>query len=547
MALITTTGVKVALDETPNLQNATITPAIPGDADDNDILASSLPLAFSGRLTTLNAGAAIDAALSGYDGSNTGLNAFTITPDSGGTITDIRFTDSTGALLDGLDSGLDTASGANIYLYTDTTDNNIVLGRAAATDGSADPNGAIVFAAYIEETGASMTGGKIWTTLYQPLYHNDPTNPDDSLNLLNKVFIGTTQDSTFSLANAPSGQNLFLMFTTANPTVVNGRISDVSIIATGKNPADQSTGVNINTGDTINTSQAGGPTTFGTNNQMITEQEGIRFTFVTGALQNFTIPNLDQNEADVEANIDFTAVFGTRTASFDVVQLQSGKSAQVKITALNTAAESGVNFINGYANDNTVAITNVRVINAATGQVIENSNGSVNDPSIAISFAAGVATITGVLAGYRIEYTTTTDHDRVLVENGAALTAKGNDHADFDIGGFKLLQISTGTAEIGSKMSFEDDGPSVSTTGTEPTLTVDETVLATNATANFAANFSPVFGADGAGASGLSYALGVVVGASGLVDTATNEAVNLSLVGGVVQGRTATTNVLVFT
>ncbi|MEG3060228.1 MAG: hypothetical protein RR857_04845, partial [Comamonas sp.] len=472
MALITTTGVKVTIDETSNLQNATATAAPAGDADDNDILATSLPLAFFGRLAALNAGTPINAALSGYDGSNTGLNAFTIAPDSGGTITDIRFTDSAGALLNGLDSGLDTAGGASIYLYTDTTNNNIVLGRAAAADGSANPNGAIVFAAFIEETGSSMTGGKIWTTLYQPLYHTDPTSPDDSLNLLNKVFIGTTQDSTFSLANAPSGQNLFLMFTTANPTVVNGRISDVSIIATGKNPADQSSGVNINTGDTINTSQAGGPTTFGTNNQMITEQEGIRFTFVTGARQNFTIPNLDQNEADVEANIDFTAVFGAKAASFDVVQLQSGKSAQVKITALNTAAETGVNFINGYANDTIVAITNVRVVNIATGQVVENSNGSVNDPNIAISFASGVATVTGVLAGYRIEYATTTDHDRVLVENGAALTAKGNDHADFDIGGFKLVRASTGTAEIGSKIFFEDDGPSLGTTGAEPTLTV---------------------------------------------------------------------------
>ncbi|MCE6982929.1 hypothetical protein EI534_37400, partial [Pseudomonas frederiksbergensis] len=100
---------------------------------------------------------------------------------------------------------------------------------------------------------------------------------------------------------------------------------------------DQSSGANITTGDTINPSQAGGPTTFGTNNQMITEQEGIRFSFVTGARQNVTIPNLDQNEADVEANIDFTNVFNTRSATFDVVQLQSGKSAIVKISAFSTA------------------------------------------------------------------------------------------------------------------------------------------------------------------------------------------------------------------
>ncbi|MBP5077255.1 hypothetical protein HUS84_25490, partial [Pseudomonas chlororaphis] len=333
---------------------------------------------------------------------------------------------------------------------------------------------------YIEETGSPVSGGKLWTVEYQPLKHPDANNPDDALNLLNKVFVGASQDLKFSLADAPSGQNLFLMFTTANPTVVDDggvlRISDPTIIATGKDPADESTGVNINTGDTINTSQAGGPTTFGTNNQMIVEQEGIRFTFVTGARQDVTIPNEDQNEADVEANIDFTAMFNAKAANFDVVQLQSGKSAVVKISAFSTAAESGVNFVNGYANDTSVAITNVRVINNATGLVIENSDGSANDPSIAISFASGVATVTGVKAGYKIEYTTTADHNRVLIENGAALDAKGNNHADFDIGGFVLRQASTTTAEIGSKMIFEDDGPAAA--GTAVAGTVDEDGLA---------------------------------------------------------------------
>ncbi|WP_373922248.1 hypothetical protein [Pseudomonas sp. T8] len=87
-----------------------------------------------------------------------------------------------------------------------------------------------------------ITGGKIWTVEYQPLQHPDATNPDDSLNLLDKVFVGTSQDLEFSLANAPSGQNLFLMFTTADPATetVNGvvRITDPTIIATGKDPAN---------------------------------------------------------------------------------------------------------------------------------------------------------------------------------------------------------------------------------------------------------------------------------------------------------------------
>jgi len=540
---IAITGEDVVLDETAGLQNATATPTPAGDADDNDILVASLPSSFSTRLTALGAGTATGAALSGYTGvaGNTGSNAFTI--NGGGSITDIRFVDSAGAPLNGVDSGLDTLDGTSILLYTDTN-NNILLGRAGGADG------AIVFAAYIEETGSPVTGGKIWTVEYQPLKHPDATNPDDSLNLLDKVFIGATQDLDFSLAGAPSGQNLFLMFTKANPTTetVNGvvRITDPTIIATGKDPADQSSGANINTGDTVNTSQGGGSTTIGTNNQMIVEQEGIRFSFVTGARQDVTVPNLSQTEADVESNIDFTSVYNTTSANFDVVQLQSGKSAVVKISAFSTAAEPGVNFINGYANDTPVAITNVRVINNSTGLVIENSDGTVNDPAITISFsAAGVATITGVLAGYQIEYTTTSNHNRVLIENGAAIDARGNDHADFDIGGFTLRQASTSIAEIGSKMIFEDDGPSISITGSEPALTVDETVLATDATQNFAANFSSAFGADGPGT--LTYALGVVPGASGLTDTATGEAVNLSLNGTVVEGRTATTSLLVFT
>jgi hypothetical protein len=480
---VVATGEDVSLDETAGLQNLTATPSPAGDADDNDILVTSLPSTFATRLTALGAGTATGAALSGYTGAvgNTGSNAFTVTAAPGASITNISFVDSAGAPLNGLDSGLDTLDGTSIFLYTDANNDNIVLGRAGGSTG------AIVFAAYIEETGSPVSGGKIWTVEYQPLKHPVTTNPDDSLNLQDKVFVGVSQDLEFNLANAPSGQNLFLMFTTANPTVVDDggvlRITNPTIIATGKEPANQSgldpidtkDDINITTGDTINTSQAGGPTTFGTNSQMITEQEGIRFSFVTGARQDMTIPNLDQNEADVESNIDFTAVFNAKSANFDIVQLQSGKSAVVKISAFNTAVESGASFIDGYANDSTVAISNVRVINISTGQVIENSNGSADDPAITISFSGGVATITGVKAGYQIEYTTTTDHNRVLIENGAALDAKGNNHADFDIGGFTLVQASVSTAEIGSKMIFDDDGPSADVVDGGGAVTIDET------------------------------------------------------------------------
>ncbi|RSZ39976.1 hypothetical protein EJO66_07465 [Variovorax beijingensis] len=543
MPLTLTPGSTVTLDETTGLQNPAATPTPAGDADDNDILATSLPTAFTTRLTAVGAGAPTKAALSGYNGSNSGTNAITLSGT--GAFTGMAFTDANGAPLNGLDSGLNTADGEDIFLYTDTTNNNVVYGKTAA--------GVVVFAAYLEETGSPVTGAKIWMVQYEAMANPDAANPDDAVNLLNKVFVSVSQDTEFNLSDAPSGQNLFLMFTTANPTIVNGRISDVTIIATGKDPANESTGVSINTGDTINTSKAGGPTTFGTNSQMITEQEGIRFTFVTGARADVTIPNLDQNEADLESNIDFTGMFGARTADFDVVQLQSGKTAQVKVTAYSTAVESGNSFIDGYAGDTMVSITSVRVLDSVTGTALETfSNGAEGGLSsaIAISITDGVATITGVKAGYSIEYTTSADHNRVLVENGAALNASGNTHADFDIGGFRLLQVSSATAEVGSQMNFEDDGPSIALatpTDTAVVNTQDADTIGANtdsATTNFATAFgttSSSYGADGAGTTNPVFALGVKTqgGDSGLKsDGAT---IYLYLVSGKVIGSTSGT------
>lgn len=76
-------------------------------------------------------------------------------------------------------------------------------------------------------------------------------------------------------------------------------------------------------------------------------------------------------------------------------------------------------------------------------------------------------------------------------------------------------------------------------------LTVDETNLGVDATANFSGFFTGLYGADGAG--DMAYGLSVNGGSTGIVDTATGENVVLSVNAGVVEGRTATSNALVFT
>ncbi|WP_406873179.1 DUF5801 repeats-in-toxin domain-containing protein [Aminobacter sp. P9b] len=103
-----------------------------------------------------------------------------------------------------------------------------------------------------------------------------------------------------------------------------------------------------------------------------------------------------------------------------------------------------------------------------------------------------------------------------------------------------------GSATANVNLQIEDDSPEISLADAdEPELVVDESNFADDATTSFASSFVTAFGADGAGT--VTYALSVVAGESGLLDTATGEQVLLSMNNGVVEGRTAVGNALVFT
>src|SRR6185369_14973640 len=112
---------------------------------------------------------------------------------------------------------------------------------------------------------------------------------------------------------------------------------------------------------------------------------------------------------------------------------------------------------------------------------------------------------------------------------------------------------ASASINVGQAISFKDDGPSIDVTVSQSAdaLVVDETVLATNATANYADNFGATsgFGADGAGTVSTSYSLSVSSSGvdSGIDDVATGQNVLLTLNGGVVEGRTAISGDLVFT
>ncbi len=96
-------------------------------------------------------------------------------------------------------------------------------------------------------------------------------------------------------------------------------------------------------------------------------------------------------------------------------------------------------------------------------------------------------------------------------------------------------------------VTIEDDSPSIEAGEVEPQLLVDEFDLTVNETQNFGDVFTALFGADGGGADSTEYELNISAGATGLADTATGEAVVLVMNNGVVEGRTAISDELVFT
>ncbi|MEZ2330706.1 DUF5801 repeats-in-toxin domain-containing protein [Mesorhizobium sp. RCC_202] len=163
------------------------------------------------------------------------------------------------------------------------------------------------------------------------------------------------------------------------------------------------------------------------------------------------------------------------------------------------------------------------------GRVDADDSGTVDsNDAVAIAISIDQNGILSIAQYIAIAHSNTLDPDDVQTMNDGALLAKvtatdGDDDSD-----------STSIA-IGDKVQIRDDGPSITASGNEPTLTVDETSLGNNA-ADFSVAFTPSAGTDG---DAIVYTLGIdqVTNVSGLTDTLTGQSVLLFVEGGEVVGR----------
>lgn len=406
MATITVNG-SFTHDESAGLQTSTTTDT------GNDVEIGSLPLEFSDVLGDLSGaiGAAVSESLISVDGS--GLSNLTfVNPE-------------------GIDSGLQTVDGDTLYLFQDSTNSNIIYGQ--------DGDGNIAFALYLD-AAEDNTSAEIWSVQFEALYHPDSADPDDSIDLSDKLSIVVSEEVSFSFVDAPAGQNLFMAFGTTGSAVV----------VTGLDPANESEpGVKVSNGDTVNSSEASkySDATLGSNNQSIGLDEGLVFTYVTGMDSYYLVPDLSGPDAKKEENILFEDTLDTTGASVVIAQIVGDTTTSVTVSAWYTEPETGDLYVDGFSDDTQVPVSGISIDETANG-------GGEVDPVITDN-GDGTFTITNLEAGDLLNVTTDSDHNRLKIEHGGT---GGN----FDLGDLSLSSTDSEQVQVGHTIVFDDDGLSQS-------------------------------------------------------------------------------------
>ena len=255
-----------------------------------------------------------------------------------------------------------------------------------------------------------------------------------------------------------------------------------------------------------------------------------------GAVDANTIQLTTQDADTLGAAFDVaTANF---SSAFTISSLSYGADGAptVAITGWNYALALGPSASATGLTSNGIPITLALV----AGQIV-GSAGANQVFSVAVNPATGIVTLTQFAELDHPLPGSTSGYDGQLIELPAGLIELRGTATVIDRDGDATLD--TAIVDLGGNIRFADDGPSVTASGAMPELTLDESFLAVDASADFSGLFAAAlnYGADGPG--NVVYQLGVTAGPSGLIDSLSGEPVILSLVDGVIYGRTSTQEV----
>ncbi|MEE1892252.1 retention module-containing protein [Pseudomonas otitidis] len=571
-------GRVVIHDETPGLQNASATPGIPGDAANHDTSNPAVAALFA---SVTDAGTSLAAGYAQSTGAVVDTSSSNVGQDQEGatTVLSLSVQDS--------DSGLKALDGSPIVL---SVENGLVVGRVSggALDGQA------AFAVAIGQDGT------LSVAQYLPLQHLDDSNADDALSLTGKInAVVTVTDGDGDVSVASTGIGNAVRFEDDGPTASDVRaetVLDDEGLAGGINggPGDVAGAETSTSGslgydggaDGVKSVELTGPSSLGsesvtstwdatTNTLTISSARGALMTVVltdpaTGAytvnlLQPLMHPQ-GGTEDNITLNVGYTVTDGdgdSANGSLAVVINDDSPSVQASELDLN----SSVTFLGtnaGYSNtygyyikgdDGTpqggkIIWANVHDQSAGDQASLDGLDPAhtgffiIPDGAANGGLSNGAEVTFQLVGGKWQAFIGSTplvgaDGANVLFSD-AALNPGGSHLQDTGSAGNQNWEDKTATSDY----DYNDVSANV-TWGSAIQLQVDESNFAQDATANFSGVFNVQPGADGVGSQ--AYSLSVQNANSGLVDTATGEAVLLSLNGSVIEGRTAGTGELVFT
>lgn len=435
----------------------------------------------------------------------------------------------------GIDSGLKAADGTSIYLFQSATTNDVIYG----TIGD-NPNGPVAFTLVIDEqfSGANVTNAKLWVIQYAALLHDGQNVTEgDLLDLTGKVFVASSSfvESVFSdFSDVASGAPVFAMI--ADDTGDSPIDFLVTAFATGA----------PNTLTTLNISSQGSfPGSLASGSQNITPGTGLRFDTVTNGVNV-----ADKNDALISYGTHANVV----QAGFTIVQNQGARPTDIKVQLFDSLSDTaqGHNFTTALANQSALGIDRVVVtVIDALGQVSQTITDTTSSNAFVTFDADRNVTVKDMQLNWTVQVYRAAGFDRFTATN---VDSQGNAYVDIGRLTFTSSQTFADVDEVGSKIEFDDSGPTLQLDGAAAPLTVDDSDLPGGTTPdtpvtdsiNVAGNFDFTYGSDGPGT--FTYAMKAEAGDSGLDDAASGQNIFLRVNGsGVVEGYTETDEDIVFT
>jgi hypothetical protein len=408
----------------------------------------------------------------------------------------------------GVDSGLQTTDGKEIWLFQDST-SGLVIGRiGSGTNGTTpDPNGLAAIAIAL-----NASTGVLSLAQYASLKHGTADTGSDSSEpvkitdtALQAVVTVTDGDGDQKTASTDIGNRVVILDDgpTASITLVSGKTVT----------HDETPGVDSGSNDTGSTA-------------------------VGAAFANVANPST-QLSTDTAPFAQNGAIVTIASSSFGADE-EGATAAKVVSFVDPQGADSGLK---------TTAGTSIFLFKEASGITGEDLVvGRIGNQSGQAAFAIAIDQ-SGVIsvaqyASLQQDLLATTPNDSVSITDSALKALVTVTDGDGD--------TATSSTNIGNEIKFLDDGPSiVVNSNTPPTLTTTDPLApaTSSANGNFGADFTPTFGADGQGATPASYALSLGSTSSGLTDTLSGQSVVLTVSadGSLVTGKTQNSGLTVFT